>query len=98
MVVKIVRYLTQQGYGTDKIVVLVPYLAQLRDLRDALKKGNGSTINDLDSYDLYRAGVPPAANASRKAILCASIDGLSLVCRVITGVYIVDSDKKRFEF
>lgn len=30
MVLKIVRYLGQQGYGTDKIVILTPYLGQLQ--------------------------------------------------------------------
>lgn len=74
MILKIVRYLTQQGYETDKIVVLVPYLAQLRDIRDALKNENGSIINDLDSYDLIRAGVPSATTkVFRKPVHLATI-------------------------
>ncbi|KAF8958975.1 P-loop containing nucleoside triphosphate hydrolase protein [Flammula alnicola] len=40
MVLKIVRYLAQQGYGTDKMVVLTPYLGQLRKLQDELKTEN----------------------------------------------------------
>ncbi|KIJ04842.1 hypothetical protein PAXINDRAFT_94228, partial [Paxillus involutus ATCC 200175] len=37
MVVKIVRYLKQQGYKSENIVVLTPYLGQLCKLRDTLK-------------------------------------------------------------
>lgn len=64
MVLKIVRYLAQQGYGTEKLVILTPYLGQLLKLRDALKKDNDPVLNDLDSYDLVRAGLLPAATAS----------------------------------
>lgn len=63
MVVKCVRYLAQQGYGTEKIVVLTAYLAQLKLLRDSLSKTNDPILNDLDSYDLVRAGLLPAASA-----------------------------------
>jgi hypothetical protein len=63
MTLKCVRYLAQQGYGTDQIVVLTPYLAQLRLLFDVLSKDNDPVLNDLDSYDLVRAGLMPAATA-----------------------------------
>ena len=66
MVLKIVRYLAQQGYGTEKLVILTPYLGQLHKLRDALKKDNDPVLNDLDSHDLVRAGLLPAATASVK--------------------------------
>ncbi|KAG1746047.1 P-loop containing nucleoside triphosphate hydrolase protein [Suillus paluster] len=52
MVLKIVRYLAQQGYGTDNIVILTPYLGQLYKLREALRTDNDPVLNDLDSYDL----------------------------------------------
>ena len=64
MVVKIVRYLGQQGYGTEKLVVLTPYLGQLYKLRDALKADNDPLLNDLDSYDLVQAGLVSAVTAS----------------------------------
>lgn len=64
MILKCVRYLGQQGYGTDKLVVLTPYLGQLRLLRDKLSEDNDPILNDLDSYDLVRAGLLPAASAS----------------------------------
>ncbi|KAI9573130.1 P-loop containing nucleoside triphosphate hydrolase protein [Boletus coccyginus] len=38
MVLKIVRYLAQQGYKGEDMVVLTPYLGQLHQLRDALKR------------------------------------------------------------
>ena len=44
MVLKIVRYLGQQGYGADRLVILTPYFGQLRATMDALKE-----IQDSDS-------------------------------------------------
>lgn len=58
-----VRYLAQQGYGTSQIVVLTPYLGQLRLLYDVMSRDNDPILNDLDSYDLVRAGLMPAASA-----------------------------------
>lgn len=66
MTLKCVRYLGQQGYRTDDIVVLTPYLGQLRLLLDELGKDNDPVLNDLDSYDLVRAGLMPAASADMK--------------------------------
>lgn len=57
MVLKCVRYLAQQGYGSDKMVVLTPYLGQLKLLRDELSTGNDPILNDLDKFDLVRAGL-----------------------------------------
>ena len=76
LVLKIVRYLGQQGYGTEDIVVLTPYLGQLRLLQTVLSKDNDPILNDLDSHDLVRAGLlPPAsANASKSKIRLATID------------------------
>ena len=86
MVLKIVRYLGQQGYGTEKLVVLTPYLGQLHKLRDALKKDNDPVLNDLDSYDLVRAGLLPAATASvnKRSIHLATIDMLYLLVSIIS--------------
>jgi hypothetical protein len=63
MILKILRYLGQQGYGTDKIVLLTPYLGQLRALQQALKSTNDPILNDLDSADLVRAGLLSEAAA-----------------------------------
>jgi len=64
MVLKCVKYLGQQGYGTDKLVVLTPYLGQLRLLLNELRKENDPVLNDLDSHDLIQAGLLPAAAAN----------------------------------
>lgn len=76
MVVKCVRYLAQQGYGTEKIVVLTAYLAQLNILRNLLSKSNDPILNDLDSFDLVRARLLPAASATagKRSIYISTID------------------------
>ncbi|KAL4912229.1 P-loop containing nucleoside triphosphate hydrolase protein [Aspergillus aurantiobrunneus] len=76
MVLKIVKYLGQQGYGTDKLVVLTPYLGQLHLLREELRKENDPVLNDLDSYDLVRAGLISQASAQhiKKPIKLSTID------------------------
>jgi hypothetical protein len=56
MILQFVRYLAQQGYGSDKMIVLTPYLGQLRMLRDILQTENDPILNDLDKYDLARTG------------------------------------------
>lgn len=75
MVLKIVRYLAQQGYGTDKMVVLTPYLGQLRKLQDELRAETDPVLNDLDSYDLIRAGLltPGAAKTTKQKLRLATI-------------------------
>jgi hypothetical protein len=59
-----------QGYGTDKIVILTPYLGQLRAFQQALKATNDPILNDLDNADLIRAGLGGdiAANKSGNPI------------------------------
>jgi AAA domain len=75
MTLQCTRYLGQQGYGTDEIVILTPYVGQLRLLFDILKKENDPVLNDLDSYDLVKAGLMPAATAAmgKKQIRISSI-------------------------
>ncbi|PWY93542.1 AAA family ATPase [Aspergillus sclerotioniger CBS 115572] len=76
MALMAVRYLGQQGYGTDNIVVLTPYLGQLSLLRTELSKTNDPILNDLDSNDLVRAGLlsPGMAKSARTAIRISTID------------------------
>lgn len=57
MVLKCVRYLAQQGYGSDALVIITPYLGQLKLLRDQLSQENDPILNDLDKFDLVRAGL-----------------------------------------
>ncbi|KAL0570784.1 hypothetical protein V5O48_011178 [Marasmius crinis-equi] len=67
MVLKILKYLAQQGYGTDKVTILTPYLGQLHRLRKALIDGKQTdpVLNDLDSYDLIQAGLISPATGGR---------------------------------
>lgn len=83
IVLKIVKYLGQQGYGTDDLVVLTPYLGQLHLLRDSLRKETDPVLNDLDSYDLVRAGLLSKAGAQhRKRPLRLSTIGKALPDRI----------------
>lgn len=78
IVIKIIRYLAQQGYGTDSMVVLTPYLGQLNNLFNELKKDTDPILNDLDSFDLVRAGLVTQASAklTKKSIRLATIGEL----------------------
>ena len=77
MVLKIVRYLRQQGYDIDRLVILTPYLGQLRAIMDALKgnQDGHAVLGDLDSRDLVRAGLMSDFNAVsvKKQIRIATI-------------------------
>ncbi|KZT74563.1 P-loop containing nucleoside triphosphate hydrolase protein [Daedalea quercina L-15889] len=78
MVLRILRYLAQNGYGTDKIVILTPYLGQLHRLQEALRKEatTDPVLNDLDSYDLVRAGLMSsgAAKLAKRSVRLATVD------------------------
>ena len=85
MVLKIVRYLGQQGYNTDRLVILTPYLGQLRAIMDALKEIQDSdpVLSDLDSHDLVRAGLMSGSDAksAKKQIRLATIGRLFVLQR-----------------
>ncbi|EIW81453.1 hypothetical protein CONPUDRAFT_124579 [Coniophora puteana RWD-64-598 SS2] len=76
MVLKIVKYLAQQGYSTDKMVVLTPYLGQLHKLREVLKNEADPLLNDLDSHDLVKAGLlyASASDVTKARLRLATID------------------------
>ncbi|KAJ6576430.1 hypothetical protein DFH09DRAFT_1149320 [Mycena vulgaris] len=76
MVLKTVKYLGQQGYGTDKLVVLTPYLGQLSLLKTVLAKENDPLLNDLDSNELIRAGLLPQGftKTHNRTLRLATID------------------------
>jgi Cdc6-like AAA superfamily ATPase len=76
IVLKIVKYMAQQGYGTSKQAVLTPYLGQLSLLRQELAKDNDPVLSDLDSFDLIKAGVmsPSSAGSSKRRICLSTVD------------------------
>lgn len=77
VVLNCVKYFIQQGYSSNHIVVLTPYLGQLRLLRDKLKDRAGvdPILNDLDSGELLRAGLitEAAAKVSQKQLRISTI-------------------------
>lgn len=76
VVLKCVRYLAQQGYGTEDIVVLTPYLGQLYLLVNTLFNENDPILNDLDSHELIQAGLitPASADISKRKLHISTID------------------------
>ena len=75
MVLKCVRYLGQQGYGTADVVILTPYLGQLSLLVKTLSSENDPILNDLDYAELIRAGLmsPAGADISKRRIRISTI-------------------------
>lgn len=58
MVVKILRYVLQQGYGAGEVVVLTPYLGQHRVLRECMRRDRIHDIaSERDEADLERQGL-----------------------------------------
>lgn len=80
MVLKIVRFLAQQGYATKNMVVLTPYLGQLRLIRDMLMDEVDPWLGDLDSYELIQAGLmtQAAANVGKSTLRISTIGKLSI--------------------
>jgi len=75
MVLKIIKYLGQQGYSTEDVAVLTPYLGQLSKLRAALAKDNDPYLSDMDMADLVRAGLVTAgaAKSNKKPLRLSTI-------------------------
>jgi hypothetical protein len=57
LVLRIVKYLGQQGYGNESLVVLTPYLGQLSLLRKIFSADHDPLLNDFDVGDLAKAGL-----------------------------------------
>ncbi|KAI8713538.1 hypothetical protein NCS52_01298500 [Fusarium sp. LHS14.1] len=76
MVLKMVKFLGQQGYKTENMVVLTPYLGQLFLLKGILRQETDPYLNDLDSHELVRAGLLTQASAkvNKKSLRLSTID------------------------
>ncbi len=85
MVLKIVKYLAQQGYGSSQMVVLTPYLAQLHKLQRELKNEMDPVLNDLDSHELIRAGLltPEEAISRKPSFLRLATIGMNISVNLI---------------
>ena len=76
MVLRCVKYFGQQGYSSEKMVILTPYLGQLRILQDILQKNqHDPELSELDKFDLIRAGLltHAAAKVDRKPLRISTI-------------------------
>ncbi|KAL7906401.1 P-loop containing nucleoside triphosphate hydrolase protein [Trichoderma velutinum] len=76
MVLKTVKYLSQQGYRSEDIVVLTPYMGQLSLLRHTLSEINDPYLNELDTHDLVRAGLmtQAASKAAKAKLRLSTVD------------------------
>jgi len=85
--IEIVRFLLLQGYGTSQIVVLTPYLGQLRTIIDKMRQlreiealvsdRDTDELDDLDSETGEQQHIAPAAyrpTEDKRAVRCSSID------------------------
>jgi hypothetical protein len=88
MVLKIVRYLAQQGYKTENMVVLTPYLGQLSKLKRELQNETDPVLNDLDAHDLIAAGfmTTGAAKTQKKPLRLATIGKPVSLCEQLACI------------
>ena len=75
MVLKCVRYLALQGYRSDQMVILSPYLGQVLLIMNMLKQDHDPVLTDLDAAELLRAGLLTnvAAKISKKKLRISTI-------------------------
>jgi Holliday junction resolvasome RuvABC ATP-dependent DNA helicase subunit len=77
LIVKIVKYMLQQGYNPEQLVILTPYLGQLLKIKKALDKDKQTIgISKQDVKDLNQAGaaITVPQTVSSKAVRVATID------------------------
>ncbi|KAK4141737.1 helicase required for RNAi-mediated heterochromatin assembly 1 [Dichotomopilus funicola] len=77
MVLRTVRYLFQQGYAPDEVVLLTPYLGQVRVLRDLLVKNqHDPVLSEADKNELVKMGIvsEAAAKVGRTPLRVSTID------------------------
>jgi len=78
MAIRCVKFFGQQGYAADQIVVLTPYLGQLRVLQDELRKYQqyDPALSEMDKMDLIRAGLitEAAAKVTKTPLRISTID------------------------
>ncbi|KAL6903161.1 P-loop containing nucleoside triphosphate hydrolase protein [Trichoderma evansii] len=96
MVLKTVKYLSQQGYSSEDIVVLTPYMGQLSLLREKLSQINDPYLNDLDTHELVRAGLmtQAAAKTTKGKLRLSTIDNYQGEESDIVIISLARSNKK----
>ncbi|UKZ95690.1 uncharacterized protein TrAFT101_010512 [Trichoderma asperellum] len=96
MVLKTVKYLSLQGYRSEDIVVLTPYMGQLSLLRQKLSEINDPYLNDLDTHELVRAGLmtQAAAKTAKGRLRLSTIDNYQGEESDIVIISLARSNKK----
>ncbi|KAK3345693.1 P-loop containing nucleoside triphosphate hydrolase protein [Neurospora tetraspora] len=77
MVLECIKFFGQQGYPADKLVILTPYLGQLRVLQDLLRENqHDPALSEMDKLELLRAGLlsKAAAKVDQKPLRVSTID------------------------
>ncbi|KAK3949502.1 stage V sporulation protein K [Pseudoneurospora amorphoporcata] len=77
MVLECIKFFGQQGYSADKLVILTPYLGQLRVLQDLLRENqHDPALSEMDKFELLRAGIlsHAAAKVDEKPLRVSTID------------------------
>lgn len=76
MVLRCVKYLGQQGYSNNQIVVLAPYLGQIRVLQKLLRDNqHDPELSEMDKMELIRAGLisEAAAKLDKKPLRLSTV-------------------------
>ncbi|KAK3386657.1 P-loop containing nucleoside triphosphate hydrolase protein [Podospora didyma] len=77
LILRIVKYFGQQGYSSKQLVVLTPYLGQLRVLQDVFRNNQEDPeLSDMDKRDLIRAGLltEAASKVDKHPLRISTID------------------------
>ncbi|KAK1829287.1 P-loop containing nucleoside triphosphate hydrolase protein [Podospora conica] len=77
MVLRCIKFFGQQGYMSSQIVILTPYLGQVRVLQDLLRENqHDPELSEMDKRELIRAGLlsEAASKVDRKPIRVSTID------------------------
>lgn len=92
MVLRCIKFCGQQGYMSSQIVILTPYLGQVRVLQDLLRENqHDPELSEMDKRDLIRAGLlsEAASKVDREPIRVSTIGKLAQggpILRVILTV------------
>lgn len=98
--IELVRYFLLQGYRTEQVVVLTPYLGQLWRILDLVRsrlKDVSSLVSERDQADLEEAdltGVNLPTGPRQKSVRCSSIDNFQGEEADIIIASLVRSNKK----
>lgn len=79
MVLRCIKFFGQQGYMSSQIVILTPYLGQVRVLQDLLRENqHDPELSEMDKRDLIRAGLlsEAASKVDREPIRVSTIGKL----------------------